>query len=440
MKKRGKRICALALGVVLGIGLFTPGYGMNRVQAAEPEQTETADWDVTTFRSDEEDAAAEDDLFDAASREAEDVATAQDAGVDALAVDSNFSHTNVYGTYDYASAYEVLNIVNQRRAENGLQPLTMDRDLLDAAMLRAAEITKNFSHTRPCGLICWSACYKAYGENIASGYATPAIVMDAWMGSAGHKSNILDSDFVSAGIGCFNYNGRNYWVQLFGIRKAAEVSQPANQTLNVEIITDSSYGTNYTLTANRIEVMESDPRTGFVAYLVTNALDMDDVEFSWYGSSDGGQTWFTISGWTTGDDGVVAFPNKYGEYLIVAKARKIGNDATTVTSSFTYGYHPAIKGICQMPYTGQGGGYLIGIESYNNPNHAYKYEMLILDCTLYAQGLPAWIYTTGRCGAPDTCLWTIWQPQYGYYWTLFRIYDEKGTLIDEQCFGFENIC
>ena len=65
--------------------------------------------------------------------------------------------------------------------------------------------------------------------------------------------------------------------------------------------------------------------------------------------------------------------------------------------------------------------------------------MLILDCTLYAQGLPAWTYTTGQCVVPDNCLWTVWQPKYGYYWTLFRVYDESGTLLDEVCFGFENI-
>ena len=93
-----------------------------------------------------------------------------------------------------------------------------------------------------------------------------------------------------------------------------------------------------------------------------------------------------------------------------------------------------------MPYTGEGGGYLIGIESYDNPNHAYQYEMLILDCNLYMQGKDAWVYTTGRCGAEGNCLWTVWQPQYGYYWTLFRIYDSStGELIDEACYGFENV-
>lgn len=439
MSKKKKRFGTLALGVVLGLGLLYPGYGMNQVKAAE--QTEAEGWDVTPIKSDEyaEDASVE-DIYDAASRDVEDTESSEDAGVDSLEVETNFAHKTVYGVNNYAAAYEVLGIVNQKRAEYGLEPLVMDRDLLDAAMLRAAELTISPSHTRPCGLDCWSVCYKAYGENIAGGYNTPSDVMTAWMNSSGHQSNILDSDYQSIGVGCFNYNGTNYWVQLFGIRKAAEVSQPANQALNVEVITDSSYGANYTLTANRIEVMYSDPRDGFIAYLVTNAVDIEDVEFSWYASADGGNSWFMISDWDSGFDGVIGLPNKFGDYLVVAKARKIGDDSTTVSSSFVYGYHPAIKGICQMPYTGAGGGYLIGIESYENPNHAYTYEMLILDCTLYAQGLPAWTYTTGRCGAPDTCLWTIWQPQYGYYWTLFRIYDENGTLIDEQCYGFANIC
>lgn len=97
---------------------------------------------------------------------------------------------------------------------------------------------------------------------------------------------------------------------------------------------------------------------------------------------------------------------------------------------------PVIKGICQMPYTGEGGGYLIGIETYKNEN--YTYEMLILDCSLLREGKDAWIYTTGQCYAPGNCLWTVWQPQYGYYWTLFRVYDSTGNLLEEQCYGFVN--
>ena len=92
-----------------------------------------------------------------------------------------------------------------------------------------------------------------------------------------------------------------------------------------------------------------------------------------------------------------------------------------------------------MPYWGPGGGWLIGVETYDNPNNSYQYEMLILDCNLYVQGLPAWTYTTGKCGSTGNALWTIWQPQYGYYWTLFRVYDKNGNLLDEECYGFANV-
>ena len=91
-----------------------------------------------------------------------------------------------------------------------------------------------------------------------------------------------------------------------------------------------------------------------------------------------------------------------------------------------------------MPYTGTGGGYLIGIESYDNPNREYSYELLVLDCTLLAQGKDAWIWTTGKCRVPETSFWAVWQPQYGYYWTLFRVYDKDGTLIDQECYPFVN--
>ncbi len=126
-----------------------------------------------------------------------------------------------------------------------------------------------------------------------------------------------------------------------------------------------------------------------------------------------------------GDD----YPAYFRHYVTMGK----GEGRETVEEK-----HPFIKGKCQMP--NPGGGYLIGFESFDNPNQSYRYEMLILDCTLLAQDLPAWIYTTGQCVMSEgNALWTVWQPQYGYYWTLFRLYDESGTMIDEACYGFENI-
>ena len=170
--------------------------------------------------------------------------------------------------------------------------------------------------------------------------------------------------------------------------------------------------------------------------------ESDTVEYRWVACNNNEpDKWFEVSPWKKDNNWMNWTPDKSGSYVFVCYARVVGNeDASEIQCAFGTEYHKAIKGICQMPYTGEGGGYLIGIESYDNPNHKYQYEMLILDCNLYMQGKDAWVYTTGKCGADGNCLWTVWQPQYGYYWTLFRIYDSStGELIDEACYGFENV-
>ncbi len=99
---------------------------------------------------------------------------------------------------------------------------------------------------------------------------------------------------------------------------------------------------------------------------------------------------------------------------------------------------PKLAGICQMPCPWAEGA-LIGFEPTVGAGDGYYGEILILDCTLLAQGKDAWFYTTGPCGFDENGLWTIVPLQYGYYWTLYRIYDKNGNLVDEQCYGFENI-
>lgn len=53
--------------------------------------------------------------------------------------------------------------------------------------------------------------YSAGGENIAWGYRTAEEVVDGWMNSAGHRANILSSNFNRLGVG----KSGTYWVQMF---------------------------------------------------------------------------------------------------------------------------------------------------------------------------------------------------------------------------------
>lgn len=122
----------------------------------------------------------------------------------------------VTGQANYTYAYQVLSSVNKYRKAAGLKTLSMDQELLDAAMQRAAEISLYFDHNRPYGGACFEASDKMFGENIAAYQTSPASVMNSWMNSDGHRGNILSENYNCVGIGCFSQNGTYYWVQCFG--------------------------------------------------------------------------------------------------------------------------------------------------------------------------------------------------------------------------------
>lgn len=118
---------------------------------------------------------------------------------------------------------EVIRLVNEERAKQGLQPLKKNNDLCKVAGVRAEEIVNVFDHTRPDGRDCFSVLndynikYMAVGENIAGGQSNPEAVMYSWMNSPGHRSNILSESFGQIGIGFVKGKGAygTYWVQIF---------------------------------------------------------------------------------------------------------------------------------------------------------------------------------------------------------------------------------
>lgn len=134
--------------------------------------------------------------------------------------------------------WEVLKLVNQERTSRGMAPLSLIGSLQTANNIRAAELYKVFSHTRPDGSNCFTALqgvnYQTAGENIAVGYATPGEAMDAWMNSPGHKANILNGSFSHIGVGYY-YNGngsyRHYWSQMFiGTCSPSSISVEGSRT------------------------------------------------------------------------------------------------------------------------------------------------------------------------------------------------------------------
>ena len=122
-----------------------------------------------------------------------------------------------------SAAQEVLRLVNLRRAENGLAPLTLSDKLCELAALKAEDMAANnyFDHTSPTYgtpfemMKQFGVSYRSAGENIAAGLRTPEEVMDAWMNSPGHRANILSADYTELGVGVAIGERGVYWVQLF---------------------------------------------------------------------------------------------------------------------------------------------------------------------------------------------------------------------------------
>jgi uncharacterized protein YkwD len=124
---------------------------------------------------------------------------------------------------EQAFADEVLRLVNVERISRGLAPLLWDDGAARAAFAHSVDMAQRgyFSHTSPEGqdtgdrLVAADAgSWSAWGENIAQGQPTPARVMSDWMGSQGHRENILRSYFTHLGVGVHAPNSV-WWTQVF---------------------------------------------------------------------------------------------------------------------------------------------------------------------------------------------------------------------------------
>jgi uncharacterized protein YkwD len=125
---------------------------------------------------------------------------------------------------------EVIQLTNQFREDNGLDPLSFDPQLATAAQTHSQNmaIEDFFSHTGTDGSNVGDRVevtgydFFTAGENIAAGYSTAQTVVDGWINSPGHRANLLNPDFSEIGVGYFflendtgdtNYN--HYWTQVF---------------------------------------------------------------------------------------------------------------------------------------------------------------------------------------------------------------------------------
>jgi uncharacterized protein YkwD len=128
---------------------------------------------------------------------------------------------------------EMLTLINQARAANGLPAYHVGSILHDVARWRSKDMYDRdyFSHTIPSPpggnvfneLHRRGVCYTIAGENIGwnnfpDDVATQTL-FNGWMDSPGHRALILSKDFTRIGIGAFKGTGSDYpkhfWTAVF---------------------------------------------------------------------------------------------------------------------------------------------------------------------------------------------------------------------------------
>lgn len=114
---------------------------------------------------------------------------------------------------------QVVDLINQERADAGCGPLTVDPRISRAAQKHSEDMASRgyFEHDTPEGRDFESRMTaEGYpepgGENIAKGQDDAPQVVREWMDSASHRRNIEDCSFRTTGVGLSG----GYWTQDFG--------------------------------------------------------------------------------------------------------------------------------------------------------------------------------------------------------------------------------
>lgn len=215
---------------VLAVALALPGCGTNpdailenlEVIGLTPGEDATPDEDTTAADPADEPNQGDEGMDDADA----DAEPEPDDPADPVTDDCAAAASDAGASFEQ----QVLDLVNAERAAGadcgtaGLfdpaGPLTMESNLRCAARTHSQDMVDRnyFDHTNPEGQSPGDRIdetgyqWRSWGENIAWGQTTPEAVVDAWMNSDGHCSNIMNAGFSEIGVG---YAEGNVWTQVF---------------------------------------------------------------------------------------------------------------------------------------------------------------------------------------------------------------------------------
>jgi uncharacterized protein YkwD len=143
------------------------------------------------------------------------------------------------GTFSSTSESALVAMTNRARASAGLKALKVDSTLHSVARWRSKDmIDRNyFSHSIPGYGKVWDKlnaigyCYNVAGENIGwNNYpddSATAAIQSAFMGSPGHRANIMGKTWDVIGIGAYKgSSGKKMWTVLFADKCGSTAPKP----------------------------------------------------------------------------------------------------------------------------------------------------------------------------------------------------------------------
>lgn len=152
----------------------------------------------------------------------------------------------ILGTISFSNK-QIIELTNDKRRENGLSQLLESENLDRAAAAKARDMLVNdyWAHFSPQGKTPWDFItasgyrYVFAGENLARDFEDARGVVDAWMNSPSHRSNLLDRNFREIGVAVEGgkLGGRDglLVVQMFGSTRVTPGEAPTQPQLQVKV-------------------------------------------------------------------------------------------------------------------------------------------------------------------------------------------------------------
>jgi hypothetical protein len=162
---------------------------------------------------------------------------------------------------------------NAARENNGLPTLSRNAalDKVAEARLRDMFAKQYFAHYSPDGRGAAEEAnvvgyeYLAIGENLALGnFEGDLGVVDAWMGSPGHRANILSGGYTEIGVAAEKglFEGKSAWlaVQIFGLPRSVCPAPEAGLKDQLDTLQNEVVAKQYAIESLKTELEGQKPR------------------------------------------------------------------------------------------------------------------------------------------------------------------------------------